>query len=311
MGRLCKQNITRWRTYGNGDRAFDHAWFDVQGTEVTDWDVILADAVSCTTSRGSPFVSRANAIERLELHVLSCASDARARADALKLQLEAANDRMVRRLGARIASGRYTRAGLARALGRFATRDRAHDYDVLDVLLASLFHADSQPNEQVELEAEMVAYQPTPGRAILDLIERAQLEAADVFVDLGSGLGWVVLLVACLTEARAIGIELEPTYCESARSVARRLHLRRAEFIAGDARAAPLQCGTVYFMYTPFRGAMLQRVLERLHAEALRRSIRVCSYGPCTRELARLPWLVTRDGRAIREDDVVVFDTRM
>lgn len=268
----------------------------------------MTDAVRCIASSGSPFANRANAIELLELHGLGQLD---ARADALKLQLEAANDRMVQRLAARIHDGRYTRAGLARALARFATNDRTHDYDVLDLLLASLFDAGPQPHEHVELEAEMVAYQPTPGRAILDLIDRAELRSADVFVDLGSGLGWVVLLVACLTDARAIGIELEPTYCEFARSVARRLKLGRAAFVAEDARTAPLQCATVYFMYTPFRGAMLQRVLERLQMEATQRTIRVCSYGPCTAELARLPWLAPRGAHAIRDDEIVIFDTRM
>jgi hypothetical protein len=275
---------------------------------VTGLEDMMTDAVRCIASSGSPFANRANAIELLELHTVARVD---ATADALKLQLEAANERTLRRLAARIASGRYTRAGLARAFARLATVEHAHDYDVLDLLLASLFDAGRQPNEQVELEAEMVAYQPTPGRAILDLIDRVELRAEDVFVDLGSGLGWVVLLVACLTPARAIGIELEPSYCESARSVARRLNLGRATFIAEDARAAFLHSATVYFMYTPFRGALLQRVLERLHAEATQRTIRVCSYGPCSAELARLPWLVPRGDRAIRGDEVVIFDTRM
>lgn len=289
---------------------------DVQGTNVTEWETIIVDiAKRASSGMGSPFANRADAVELLELHVLSRFDDAQhaayARAELVKLQLEAANDRMARRLAARIRAGRYTRAGLARALARFATRGPANDYDVLDLLLASLFDAGPQPDERVELEAEMVAYQPTPGRAILDLIDRAELRPDDVFVDLGSGLGWVVLLVACLSEARAIGIELEPTYCDAARSLASQLNLVRAEFVAADARDASLQGGTVYFMYTPFRGTMLQHTLKRLRAEAEQRAIRVCSYGPCTAELARLRWLAPHRQAAIREDEVVIFDARM
>jgi hypothetical protein len=288
----------------------------LQGTKVTEWETIITDVANrATTGHGSPFANRADAIERLELHVLSRFDAAQqasyARADALRLQLEAANDRMARRLAARIATRRYTRAGLARAFARFATREQADDYDVLDLLLATVFDAGPQPDEHVALEPDMVAYQPTPGRAILDLIERAELGSDDVFVDLGSGLGWVVLLVACLSEARAIGIELEPTYCDSARSLASRLNLDHAEFVAADARTASLQAGTVYFMYTPFRGAMLQHILERLRVEAEQRAIRVCSYGPCTAELAQLRWLAPRRDDAIRDDEIVIFDTRM
>jgi Histone methylation protein DOT1 len=276
---------------------------------------MLAAAAQCASRAGSPFVNRAHAVEMLELHLFSRpdaeSQPAYAEASALKQQLEAANDRVVRRLAARIRSGKYTRAGLRRGLTRLAEPARDRDYDALDLFLASLFDAGSPPDERIVLEPEMVAYQPTPGRAILDLLALADLRSQDVFVDLGSGLGWVVLLVACLSEARAIGIELEPTYCEAARNCARQLNLARAEFIEADARVASLQRGTVYFMYTPFRGAMLRQVLERLRAEAAQRAIRVCSYGPCTLELAREAWLQRRADGVLREDAVVVFERRM
>jgi hypothetical protein len=276
---------------------------------------LLADVVQHAASSGSPFVNRADALEMLELHLFSRphaeAHPLFARARALEQQLEAANDRVVSRLAQRIREGRFTRTGLRSALARLGRPTRGRDYDPLDVLLASLFDAGSLPNERAVLEAEMVAYQPTPGRAIVDLLERADLRADDVFVDLGSGLGWVVLLAACLSEARAIGIELEPVYCDAARSCARRLNLARAEFVEGDARVAPLQHGTVYFMYTPFRGAMLRQVLERLRAEAAQRAIRVCSYGPCTPELARQSWLQPRAAGVSGEDELAIFDPRM
>jgi tRNA A58 N-methylase Trm61 len=156
----------------------------------------------------------------------------------------------------------------------------------------------------------MVAYQPTPGRAILSLLERADIQAHDVLVDLGSGLGWVVILVALLSEARTVGIEFEPTYCEYARSCARALNVSRAEFVHADARETSLANGTVFFLYTPFRGEMLQQVLRRLRAEAEQRPIRVCTYGPCTPLVATADWLAPRDPHDFREDEVVVFDGR-
>jgi predicted RNA methylase len=276
---------------------------------------LLTEVVQHVARAGSRFVDRADAIEMLELHLFSRpdaeSHAAYVEANALKQRLEAANERVVRRLATRIRAGRFTHAGLRRALARLARDTHGRDYDALDLLLASLFDAGSFESERVVLEPEMVAYQPTPGRAILDLLERADLRAHDVFVDLGSGLGWVVLLVACLSEARAIGIELEPTYCDAARGCARQLNLARAEFVQADARVAFLQHGTVYFMYTPFRGAMLRRVLARLRTEAAQRAIRVCSYGPCTLELARESWLQPRAAGVLGEDELVVFDPRM
>ena len=153
----------------------------------------------------------------------------------------------------------------------------------------------------------MVFYQPTPARAILDLIERAGIGPEDVFCDLGSGLGRVVLLVALLTGARSRGVEFEPAYSEHAQRCASALNLRGVELVCADAREASLADGTVYFLYTPFRGALLQQVLARLHTEARNRPIRVCTFGPCTAEVARSSWLRLAEDRPLSEDEIAVF----
>jgi hypothetical protein len=49
----------------------------------------------------------------------------------------------------------------------------------------------------------------TPVRHILRLIAAGALSEADVFVDLGSGLGHVPLLASRLTGVRSFGIEVE------------------------------------------------------------------------------------------------------
>src|SRR5262249_16153455 len=123
-----------------------------------------------------------------------------------------------------------------------------------------------------------------------------------------SGLGHVVILVALWSGARARGVELEPVYCDYARRCARRLNVSGVEFIQADARGASLAGGTVFFMYTPFRGAMLQQVLGRLKTEARERPIRVCTYGPCTTEVAAAPWLKPSGGAdSLSEHEVAVF----
>jgi hypothetical protein len=232
-----------------------------------------------------------------------------AQAEQLRRQLKGANERFTRRLRHRIHDGRFTRRGLERAFRRRAGASGGHrTYDTLDLLIGGLLEAGRLPKERALREPDMVAYQPTPGRMILQLLERAEVRANDVVIDLGSGLGWVVILVAALSEARAIGIEFEPTYCDYARRSALALNLSRAEFIHADVREASLASGTVFFLFTPFRGRMLREVLERLSQEARERPIRVCTYGPCTAEVARASWLAARAGSALSEHEVVVFD---
>ena len=103
--------------------------------------------------------------------------------------------------------------------------------------------------------------------------------------------GYVTLTVSICTSARCTGIELEPSYVDCARKSARSLNLNNARFIQGDARAADLSGGTVFYLYTPFTGAILRGVLNLLRQEALKREIRICTFGPCTQVVAAELWL--------------------
>ncbi len=272
-------------------------------------------------ARGARFAAQAAALEYLEVHVLArlqyleegpvgLSADLQSlqrQGANLQRRLEAANERVVRRLRSRIRSGRYSPEGLRRAFSRYAGSPQDRGYDALDLLVAGLMDAGMPPQERVVLEPDMVGYQPTPARVILSLLHRAEIASTDVVYDLGSGLGWVVLLVALLSGAQATGIELEPAYCEYAACCARQLNLPGVEFIEADARAVPLTGGSVFFMYTPFRGALLRCVLERLRGEAKKRPIRVCTYGPCTTEVATADWLRPRDNALQSEHEVAVF----
>jgi tRNA A58 N-methylase Trm61 len=154
----------------------------------------------------------------------------------------------------------------------------------------------------------MVAYQPTPARHIFELIDAAELTAEDVLVDVGSGLGHVPLVISICTPGRCIGIECESAYVEQAWRCSERLNLHRVEFVQRDAREADLSAGTVFYLYTPFTGSILRAVLDRLRRHALVRPIRVCSYGPCTPELAQEPWLEAMSPATT--DRVAVFCSR-
>ena len=216
------------------------------------------------------------------------------RVASLLARLEAANQAVYRdiRTAIRDGAGRTAMREWMHALAR--TVRMPHDdnsYDALDMLLAGVLALDEPAGAGAPLPADMVFYQPTPARHILDLVDRAALDAADVLVDLGSGLGHVPLLASICTGACGIGIERDAAHVACARRCAASLGLH-VDFIAQDARMADLSAGTVFYLYTPFGGPVLRRVLNMLKHEAATRAIRVATLGPCTATVADEPWLL-------------------
>lgn len=163
-------------------------------------------------------------------------------------------------------------------------------YDWLDALLSGVLQIE-EPAPAAEPVAEMVFYQPTPARHILELIARTGLAERDVLIDLGSGLGHVPLLAGIFTGARCVGIEWQASYVDCARRSAEALNLSNVAFLRSDARAADLSAGTVFYLYTPFTGTILRDVLAMLRREAAMREIRIGTLGPCTATFAWEPWL--------------------
>ncbi len=183
-------------------------------------------------------------------------------------------------------------------------------YDDLDVFINGVFGIDTEPEETRPLRPGMIGYQATPARFILDLVDRVPLGPDDVFYDLGSGLGRVALLVGLLTSAHVKGIEYDPGHCAYAQQCAEHLPVPRVHFLNADAREAEVADGTVFFMYTPFRGALLQDVLNRLKLEAHRRPLTLATYGPCTLDVARLDWLVRSGSGEPNDRSLALFRRR-
>jgi hypothetical protein len=181
-------------------------------------------------------------------------------------------------------------------------------YDYLDELINGVLRFEEPSPETVRLDAEMVAYQPTPARHIFDLIHRTPLNEHDLMIDLGSGLGHVPLIVSICSKANCIGIELESAYVDCARKSALSLNLNSARFIQSDVRIADLRDGTIFYLYTPFTGGILQDVLNSLRREAAKRQIRVCTFGPCSRVVAEVQWLNVVE--AMEENRITIFRSR-
>lgn len=266
----------------------------------------LLDAIELDVLERIEQMSRANG-EAEELRVL------RRRAHILRSSLEEANQRLFERLRVLIRSGNYTGEELERQLRAYAGYGsddvQAEDigYDSLDALIAGLLMTSRAPVETRVRAPDMVYYQPTPARITLDLITKARLSPRDVFYDLGSGLGQVVVLVHLLTGVKARGVEYEPAYCAYAQRCASDLGLSQVEFVNGDAREADLSEGTVFYMYTPFEGEMLEFVLRRLEGVSRSKAIRLLTYGPCTIDVLGHDWLTCEDGSLRDPKRLAVF----
>lgn len=251
----------------------------------------LARQPVITGPRG--FTERCDAIELLEMHGAS-----NPRANGLREHFEALNDDEIERVRAEIHAGRLRGDALRAELRKYpgAARDDGDGnlaYDHLDVFVAGLLGTDRLQDADETIEPGMVAYQPTPARVVLELVERVPLLEGDTFVDVGSGLGVVPVLVRLMTRARCVGIEVQRTLVENARSCAQRLNAD-VGFECVDARRADFSTGTVFYMFTPVRGAMLREVLGRLHGEAIQRGITLCTHGPSL-------------GDAVRENEFSAF----
>jgi predicted RNA methylase len=114
-------------------------------------------------------------------------------------------------------------------------------------------------------------YEPTPVAQADALLDASPLRPeSTTFVDLGAGMGRVVLLAARRSFRAVIGVEISPALVEIARenvATARdpRRVVRDVKIVRADAAEYTLPRGDlVVYMYNPFRGPVLDAVLTRL-----------------------------------------------
>jgi hypothetical protein len=222
----------------------------------------------------------------------------KSRAEKLRSGLEAIDSGMFQRLRAIIRAGADAGKGFKDLIGEYIDFGSGRDegsaeagYDNLDILINGVISFLPMPEQTRDLEPQMVYYQKTPARIVFELVEKAHFRKGDVFFDVGSGLGQVAMLVNLLTGVSAIGVEFEPAFCHYAQECAAELNLSGVRFDNVDAREADFSEGTVFFLYTPFRGEILRNVLAILRKESLGRKIRLITYGPCTAPVALESWL--------------------
>jgi SAM-dependent methyltransferase len=136
---------------------------------------------------------------------------------------------------------------------------------------ALVFLGDLDP-ERVGRSIEFAThYEPTPvaeAEAMLDAIP-PPIDAA-TFVDVGAGMGRVVLLAARRPFKTVVGVEISPALVQVARENLARCEdpqrrCRDVRLVRADAAAYRFPRGPlVLYLYNPFSAPVLERVLERL-----------------------------------------------
>jgi SAM-dependent methyltransferase len=147
-----------------------------------------------------------------------------------------------------------------------------------DAWLDSVLGLGELPADGHELPRGCVPYLPCSVGSLLRMVEQAPVRPSDVFVDIGAGPGRAAMFVHLLTGAPAIGIEVQRALVLAAREVTSRLRLSRVPCLEGDAAELTrlMTIGSVFFLYCPFSGERLDRLLDGLESIARTRMIRVC-----------------------------------
>lgn len=285
------------------------------------------------------FAARAEAIDALEFGVLDSLAGREPRgeqgggqrgeqsaalnrleseADSLLQELLDLDKRLMNRLRAEIRQGQGRGEMFRHWLAEYAGFERKcaqgqpqTGFDSLDTFVNELLLRDPVPAETIAREPDMVFYQQTPTRIVLELVSRAKFKPHDQFYDLGSGLGQVPMLVNLLSGVAAKGVECEPAFSAYANQSATALALAGVSFIQQDARLADYADGTVFFMYTPCKGRMLQDVLKKLRADTASRQIKLFTYGPCTPPVAAHGWLKREGAPGEHPDGLALFTSQI
>lgn len=182
-----------------------------------------------------------------------------------------------------------------------------YGYENLDVLIEGVLIPLPHPEPTLERSYGMVRYEPTPVSVILELFDLVLFSRGDVFYDLGSGLGKVVMLLHLLAQISCVGVEFEPAYAQYATRRAATLGLTGCRFINADAREVAYSTGTVFFIFNPFGGEIFNTVMAKLKREAKSRPITICSYGAGTPPLNELSWLQVADPGTVDEVCLAIF----
>ncbi len=164
-------------------------------------------------------------------------------------------------------------------LQQLIAHDKFHDTTHADHFLDTFLQLPSVGRLELS-DRESQPYIPLPARNIIDLIDSVGISANDTFLDLGSGLGRVLLTVHLLTNASCIGLELNPTLVDLASESTKRLGIQNVTTLMQDISDADYRDATVVFAYAPCFGRAWRQCTDSLTRAARHRSFSVVTLGP-------------------------------
>jgi SAM-dependent methyltransferase len=218
------------------------------------------------------------------------------RLDNFQKYLTDLNLRLFDRVRDQICAGGYTHDSLRREFEQYTRAPAQTDTaqigrTALDALLDGIMELRVEAPFEPLPDPNMIMYVPTPAGVVLEAVASAGLRPDEVFYDIGAGLGRVAIVAQLVSGATVRGVEIDSAHCQQARNYASKLGLSKVSFVNADAREVDYEEGSVFFMYTPFTGKILETVIGKLRQVAEKRPIRLCSYGPCTIMVGAQSWL--------------------
>ena len=122
-------------------------------------------------------------------------------------------------------------------------------------------------------------YQTFPVKVLDIIISKLNINKEDVFYDLGSGYGLVVIHFAQNTQAKGIGIEIVPDRVVESNKHKDRLKLENIYFKQGNVLDYDFSDGNIFFMFNPFTIETLKKVNEKLKKISKQKFIKVVAVG--------------------------------
>lgn len=163
--------------------------------------------------------------------------------------------------------------------------------DLRDSWVEEVLDVASPPMDEPAYERGLVPYVPSGVAEILHAVDASGVGPDQTLVDLGSGMGKVVMLASLVSGARGLGIEIDPVLARASSEAAASLSLDRVRIVQEDARRADLGGGDVFFMYLPFTGAPFDAVMSRIEDVAKAKRVVVCAVAV---DVRRFGWLSPR-----------------
>lgn len=141
---------------------------------------------------------------------------------------------------------------------------------------ALIFLGELDPDEIGDALEDATHYEPTPLAQFDEMLRALPISHQNyTFVDIGAGMGRVVLLASTKPFKQIVGVEVSPALCETARDNVVRWRQRHPDLPCKDVRIASKDAASlkfpggdlVFYLYNPFGEATLSRLVERIEKE--------------------------------------------